>query len=68
MKLTRDLARTLVEHLTHFVGAAGCLAQHGFADNAIHIGFAEIDPHLEAPQQLLQLRQINERLLPGAHQ
>ena len=68
MELTGDLAGTLIEHIAHLVGARKQSCANGLADDDVHVCFAQVDPNLEPTQQLLQLRQIDQRLLTGANQ
>jgi len=66
--LARDLAGTRIEHRAQVVSTLAGFAQDGLADDGVHVGFAEIDPHLEAAEELLQVLKLVERLLAGADQ
>ena len=65
-ELAGDLAGPGVEHHAHLIRTGAGFAQHGFADNRIHVGFAEVDTHLEAAQQLLKILKLIQSLPAAA--
>ena len=65
-KLAGDFAGAGVEHGADLVGALAGFAQDGLANDRVHVGFAQVDPHLKAAEQLLEVFQFVQGLLAGA--